>query len=241
MSQSASSRQTLSPQVTDSIPPLTQARFRHFGESIHEEWALIDDHFRHYQSDACRRVLLHLQRLRGDHHGYPIDRYDHCLQTATRALNAGADEEMVVCALLHDIGDDLAPANHAEIAAAILAPFIDPLNTWMIRHHELFQGYHYRHFFGQDRHAREDYVQHPAYERTVRFCDEWDQSSFDLDYPTLPLSDFVPMVERILAREPFGGLPELVTPAEVARALKADQHPDGPERAGHDTRQGTTV
>ncbi|WP_192037360.1 HD domain-containing protein [Halomonas sp. YLGW01] len=200
---------------------MTQARFRSFDEARREEWALIDARFRDYQADASRRVLAHLDRLRGDHHGYPVDRYEHSLQTATRALRAGADEEMVVCALLHDIGDDLAPANHAEIAAAILEPFIDPLNAWMIRHHELFQGYHYRHFFGLDRHARDAYRDHPAFERTVRFCDDWDQTSFDPDYDTLPLETFVPMVERVLARTPFDGLPELVDE-------RADEQEDEP-------------
>ncbi|MBY5969839.1 HD domain-containing protein [Halomonas denitrificans] len=187
-----------------------QATFARFDESTAAEWRLIDQHFRAYQDDACRRVLDHLTRLKGDTHGYPVDRYEHCLQTATRALRDGADEEMVVCALLHDIGDDLAPANHAEIAAAILEPFVDPLNVWMIRHHELFQGYHYRHFFGQDRHAREAYRDHPAYARTVRFCDEWDQTSFDPDYDTLPLSAFLPMIQRVMQRPPFGGLPDVV-------------------------------
>ncbi|WP_016855628.1 HD domain-containing protein [Halomonas smyrnensis] len=189
---------------------MNQARFRHFGEASRDEWALIDDRFRDYVADAPRRVLEHLHRLAGDTHGYPVDRYEHCLQTATRALRDGADEEMVVCALLHDIGDDLAPANHAEIAAGILEPFIDPLNAWMIRHHELFQGYHYRHYFGLDRHAREQFRDHPAYERTVRFCDDWDQASFDPDYDTLPLEHFVPMVKRVLTRAPFGGLPPIV-------------------------------
>ncbi len=186
---------------------MNQARFRHFGEAHRDEWALIDDRFRDYVADAPRRVLAHLHRLSGDTHGYPVDRFEHSLQTATRALRDGADEEMVVCALLHDIGDDLAPANHAEIAAGILEPFIDPLNAWMIRHHELFQGYHYRHFFGLDPHAREQFRDHPAYGRTVRFCDDWDQASFDLDYDSLPLEHFVPMVERVLSREPFDGLP----------------------------------
>ncbi|QFT85366.1 HD domain protein [Halomonas sp. THAF12] len=189
---------------------MNQARFRHFGEANRDEWALIDDRFRDYVADAPRRVLEHLHRLAGDTHGYPVDRYEHCLQTASRALRDGADEEMVVCALLHDIGDDLAPANHAEIAAGILEPFIDPLNAWMIRHHELFQGYHYRHYFGLDRHAREQFRDHPAYGRTVRFCDDWDQASFDPDYDTLPLEHFVPMVERVLTRAPFGGLPPIV-------------------------------
>ncbi|XKE47108.1 HD domain-containing protein [Halomonas organivorans] len=193
---------------------MNQARFRHFGEARREEWALIDDRFRDYVADAPRRVLQHLHRLAGDTHGYPVDRYEHCLQTATRALRDGADEEMVVCALLHDIGDDLAPANHAEIAAAILEPFVDPLNAWMIRHHELFQGYHYRHFFGLDPHARERFRDHPAYARTVRFCNDWDQASFDPDYDTLPLEHFVPMVERILGRAPFGGLPTILEETE---------------------------
>ncbi|MBB3232085.1 HD domain-containing protein [Halomonas stenophila] len=189
---------------------MNQARFRHFGEAQRDDWALIDDRFRDYIADAPRRVLAHLDRLAGDTHGYPVDRYTHSLQTATRALRDGADEEMVVCALLHDIGDDLAPANHAEIAAAILEPFVDPLNAWMIRHHELFQGYHYRHYFGLDRHARAQFRDHPAYARTVRFCDAWDQASFDPDYDTLPLDHFVPMVERVLGRTPFGGLPAIL-------------------------------
>lgn len=189
---------------------MTQARFTRFDQAQRDDWAIIDTHFRTFQADAPRRVLEHLLRLKGDHHGYPVDRFEHSLQTATRALRDDADEEMVVCALLHDIGDDLAPANHAEIAAGILEPFIDPLNTWMIRHHELFQGYHYRAFYGQNPHARDQFSDHPAYARTVYFCDHWDQTSFDPDYDTLPLEAFVPMVERVMAREPFGGLPELL-------------------------------
>lgn len=180
-----------------------QARFRRFDESDANDWRIIDTHFQAYRGGVTERVLEHLLRLKGDNHGYPVDRYTHCLQTATRALRDGADEETVVCALLHDIGDDLAPDNHADIAAGILAPFIDPLNTWMIRHHELFQGYHYRHFYGLDPHARDAYRDHPAYERTVYFCDQWDQVSFDPDYDTLPLEHFRPMLERVLCRPPY--------------------------------------
>lgn len=179
--------------------------FSRMDESSKADWRVIDEHFQDYRSDVTARVLKHLLRLKGDRHGYAVDRYTHCLQTATRAERAGADEETIVCALLHDIGDDLAPDNHADIAAGILEPFVDPLNVWMIRHHELFQGYHYRHFYGLDRDAREQHRDHPAYARTVRFCDEWDQCSFDPDYDTLPLEHFEPMVERVLSRPPFGG------------------------------------
>lgn len=187
------------------------ATFTRFDHSQADDWREIDLHFRDYREGVVDRVVAHLRRLEGDTHGYPVDRYTHCLQTATRAERAGADEETVVCALLHDIGDDLAPDNHAEIAAAILEPFVDPLNLWMIRHHELFQGYHYRHFYGLDRHARDDYRDHPAYPRTVRFCDEWDQTSFDPDYDTLTLAHFRPALERVLGRPPFegAGLPEV--------------------------------
>ena len=189
------------------------ATFTRFDHSQAEDWREIDAHFRDYREGVVDRVVAHLLRLEGDTHGYPVDRYTHCLQTATRAERAGADEETIVCALLHDIGDDLAPDNHAEIAAAILEPFIEPLNVWMIRHHELFQGYHYRHFYGLDRHARDDYRDHPAYARTVRFCDEWDQTSFDPDYDTYPLEHFRPLLERVLARPPFegNGLPSVST------------------------------
>lgn len=180
-----------------------QARFTRFDESNNADWQIIDEHFEVYRSGVTDRVLEHLLRLKGDTHGYQVDRYTHSLQTATRALRDGADEETVVCAVLHDIGDDLAPDNHADIAAGILEPFIDPLNAWMIRHHELFQGYHYRHFYGLDRHARDDYRDHPGYARTVYFCDNWDQMSFDPDYDTLPLEYFRPMVERVLSRTPF--------------------------------------
>lgn len=180
-------------------------QFKRMDESDQADWRVIDEHFQAYRSDVTDRVLNHLLRLKGDTHGYAVDRYTHCLQTATRALRAGADEETVVCALLHDIGDDLAPDNHADIAAGILEPFIDPLNVWMIRNHELFQGYHYRHFYGLKREAREQHRDHPAYERTVRFCDEWDQRSFDPDYDTLPLDYFRPMLDRVLSRPPFGG------------------------------------
>lgn len=123
------------------------------------------------------------------------------------------------------------------IAAAVLEPFIDPLNVWMIRHHELFQGYHYRHHFGRDPRDREHFRDHPAYARIVRFRDDWDQTSFDPDYDTLPLAHFVPLVERVLARPPFGGLPELVdgtapTNQDDAAALHKPEWNGDPSQGG---------
>lgn len=148
------------------------------------------------------RVLDLLRNLDNDDTGYQVNRMEHCLQTATRAVRDEADEETVVCALLHDIGDLHAPDNHAEFAAAVLAPYVSEQNLWIVRHHGIFQGYYYFHHWGRDRRARDQYRDHPHYEACRQFCERWDQVSFDPRYDTLPLETFEPMVRRIFAREP---------------------------------------
>jgi predicted HD phosphohydrolase len=148
-------------------------------------------------------VIAMLQRLAGDKIGYLVDRYEHSLQTATRAFRDGADEEMVVCALLHDVGDTLAPENHAQLGAAILRPYISEDNHWLIEHHGIFQGYYYYHHLGMDRDARERYRGHPMFQRTADFCEKWDQNSFDPGYDTMPFSAFEPMLRRLFARKAF--------------------------------------
>jgi predicted HD phosphohydrolase len=133
---------------------------------------------------------------------YLITRLGHSLQTATRAERDGADDETIVCALLHDIGDVLAPANHSEVAAALLAPYVSEKNHWIVKHHGLFQGYYWFHFIGGDRNARERYRDHEHYQACVDFCARWDQPSFDPDYDTLPLEHFEPKVRALFAKEP---------------------------------------
>lgn len=147
------------------------------------------------------RVLEWLRSMDGES-PYRISRLQHSLQSATRAQRDGADDETIVCALLHDIGDILGPANHSQAAAALLAPYVSEKNLWIVRHHGLFQGYYYFHFFGQDRNAREQYRDHPYYQDCVDFCARWDQPSFDPDYATLPLEHFEPLVRTLFAREP---------------------------------------
>ena len=107
--------------------------------------------------------------------------------------------ETVVCALLHDVGDTLAPDNHSAVAAAVLRPFVSERNYWVVLHHGLFQGYYYFHHQGQDRNARDRYRDHAHYQACVDFCERWDQQSFDPNYPTLPLAHFEPMVRRVFA------------------------------------------
>ena len=148
---------------------------------------------------ACRTGLLELLKaMKGDKLGYQVDRYTHSLQIATRAESDGAYEETVVCALLHDLGDVIAPDNHSEVIASILRPYISEKNHWVLKHHGLFQGYYYFHHIGGDRNARERYKDHPFYHDCVDFCEKWDQTSFDPDYPTQPLEYFEPMVRKVL-------------------------------------------
>ena len=137
-----------------------------------------------------------LTNLRADE-AYPVDRLEHSLQAATRAHRDGRDEEYVVCALLHDIGDTLASHNHADVAAAILRPFVSEANLWMVEKHAVFQGYYFFHHLGMDRDARERFRDHPWFERTAEFCERYDGPAFDPRAEHLPLAFFEPMVRRV--------------------------------------------
>jgi predicted HD phosphohydrolase len=145
------------------------------------------------------RMLAHLRLLSGDCGGFAVDRLTHSLQTATLAHRAGRDEEYVVCALLHDIGDTLGCYNHPDIAAAILKPFVSPENLWMVEKHGIFQGYFFFHHIGMDRNMREQFRGHPCFEMTAEFCEKFDGPAFDPNGETLPLEFFEPMVQRVFA------------------------------------------
>jgi predicted HD phosphohydrolase len=176
--------------------------FRQMQHGTREDYLLLDESERRYAAGLGDRVLQALRKLDHSLEGYPLSRLQHSLQAATRALRDAADEEMVVAALIHDIGDELAPYNHAELAAAILRPYVRPEVTWIVAQHGLFQNYYYLHHFGGDRHARERLRDHPGYAACVHFCAAWDQCSFDPDYQSETLEYFEPMLRRIFARAP---------------------------------------
>jgi len=176
--------------------------FRQMKDGTREDYQLLDEAEKRYALGLADRVLQALGKLDHSLAGYPVSRLGHSLQAATRALRDQADAELVVAALLHDLGDELAPYNHAEFAASILRPYVRPEVTWIVHHHGLFQNYYYVHHFGGDRHARDRLRGHPWYEATVHFCAAWDQSSFDPDYACEPLATFEPMVRAVFAREP---------------------------------------
>jgi predicted HD phosphohydrolase len=176
--------------------------FRRMEDGTREDYLLLDESERRYAQGLADRILESLRKLDHSLYGYPVTRLEHSLQTATRAQRAGADEELVVAGLLHDIGDELAPYNHAEMAAAILRPYVRPEVAWIVEQHGLFQNYYYVHHLGGDRHAREQLREHRWYGACVRFCADWDQCSFDPGYPSASLESFEPLVRSIFARTP---------------------------------------
>jgi predicted HD phosphohydrolase len=177
-----------------------RAKFRSMDEGTAEDWAVIGSHFFPYAKGLPDRVLTHLKLLDGDYGGFPIDRMQHSLQTATRAHRGGEDEDYVVMALLHDIGDTLGTYNHPDVAAAIVKPFVDERTHWICQHHGAFQGYYYFHFLGMDRDLREKFRGNPHFEACAEFCEKYDQSAFDPNYDSAPLEFFEPMLRRVMER-----------------------------------------
>ena len=179
-------------------------QFRSMKESTAEQWAEIAAAAEREEATLVDRVLAQLRRLAEGEQSFAVSRYEHSLQSATRALRDGADEEMVVAALLHDIGDELAPCNHAQYAAAVLEPYVSKRTHWIVAQHDVFQGYYFWHHVGADRNAREKFRDHPWFDDCAAFCEQWDQCAFDPDYQSEPLEVFEPMVGRIFARPPHG-------------------------------------
>lgn len=178
-----------------------------FEEATAADWKAVEVYEEEFNAGLVDRLMDAIRSLDEEWTPYPINRYQHCLQTATRAYEAGEDEEMVVAALIHDVGDILSPYNHGDVAAAIAKPYMSEKAVWILKHHCVFQGYYYNHFLGGDRHAREKYKDSPYYEDCKYFCHNYDQNSFDPNYPTKPLEFFEPMMRRIFSNS--GGHMEL--------------------------------
>ncbi len=176
-----------------------RAEFNAMADGTQEDWQRIAVAALEFYPGLADRVLAHLRLLGGDFGGFKVDRLTHSLQTATRASRAGRDDDYVACALLHDIGDTLASYNHPDVAAAIVKPFVSEGYHWMVQQHGVFQGYYFFHHLGLDRDLREQFDGHPYYDLTAEFCAEYDQNSFDPDYPTMPLEEFEPLLRQFFS------------------------------------------
>ena len=182
---------------------MTKAKFIEMKHGSKEDYLLLEKHEKIYIQGTADRIIKFMDGLNSTLEGYQISRLEHSLQTATRALNDKADDEMVVAALLHDIGDELAPLNHSEYAAALLKPYVSEKTHWIIEKHGEFQMYYYAHHLGGNKNQRDKYKGHKYYQDTVDFCEYWDQKSFDPNYKSLPLKEFEPIVKKIFSRKPY--------------------------------------
>jgi len=183
-----------------SDPASQNAKFHAMTEGTREDWEIIAACSRAFSRELPGRLVAHMQLLRNDYGGFAVDRLEHCLQTATRAQQAGEDEEYVASALVHDIGDTLGPANHADVAAAIVKPYVSEKNHFIVEKHGIFQGYYFFHHLGLDRNLRDGFRAHPHFEACARFCEVYDQPSFDPAFASMPLEAFVPILGRVFGK-----------------------------------------
>ena len=178
-------------------------KFTEMKNGSKEDYLLLDKLEKKYITKTGDRIINYLQKYDQTLEGYKVSRLEHSLQAATRALKDSASDEMIVATLLHDIGDDLAPANHAEFAASILRPYVSEKTHWILKKHGEFQMYYYAHHIGADRNKRDQYKAHKFYNDCVKFCELWDQSSFDPNYKSLELKEFEPLIKKIFSRKPY--------------------------------------
>ena len=182
---------------------MERVKFTQMEYGTKEDYLLLERHEKKYIEGTADRLIKFMSGLNATLEGYQVSRLEHSLQTATRALNDKADDEMIVACLFHDIGDELAPLNHSEYAAAVLKPYVSEKTHWIIEKHGEFQMYYYAHHLGGNKNQREKYKGHKYYQETVNFCENWDQKSFDPNFKSLPLKDFEPLVKKIFSRKPY--------------------------------------
>jgi predicted HD phosphohydrolase len=181
---------------------MSTVKFTEMKNGSKEDYLLLDKLEKKYISETADRIIRYLKSYNQTLEGYKISRLEHSLQAATRAFKDKASDEMIVATLLHDIGDDLAPANHAEYAAAILKPYVSEKTHWILLKHGEFQMFYYGHYIGADRNKRDQYKDHKYYNDCLKFCELWDQSSFDPNYKSLSLKDFEPLIKKVFSRKP---------------------------------------
>jgi len=172
---------------------MKKIKFTQMKDGTKEDYLLLEKHEKKFIEEAPSRIIKYMSSLTSTLEGYQVSRLEHSLQSATRALQDKAEDEIIVATLLHDIGDELAFHNHAEFAAAVLKPYVNEKTHWIVEKHGIFQLYYYAHHLGG----------HKYYKDTIDFCENWDQKSFDPNFKSLTLKDFEPYVKKIFSRTPY--------------------------------------
>ena len=181
---------------------MKKVKFTQMKDGTKEDYDLLSKYEEKFSKNLPDRILEALKNLDSSVDGYQVTRLEHSLQSATRAEKDGAEEEMVVATLIHDIGDNLAPHNHSQLVASVLRPYVSEKIYWIILHHGIFQEYYYAHHIGRDRNARDKFKDHPYYQDAVDICEKWDQKSFDPNYESYSLEYFEPKVRKLFSKEP---------------------------------------
>lgn len=176
--------------------------FTEMKQGTKEDYLLLEELENRFNEGLPDRILQSVRDLETSLSGYQVTRYEHSVQAATRAYRDGQDEDYIVAALIHDIGDALAPHTHGEMVAAIMKPYFSPKLCWIVKHHGVFQMVYYAHYHGEDPNARDLYAGHEWFDACAEFCELYDQNCFDPNYDSLPLEFFEPMVRRIFTAEP---------------------------------------
>lgn len=176
--------------------------FTRMDEGTFDDYQMLAELEHEYCSMTADRILAQLALQAEDTlSGYKISRLEHGLQSAARAEHDGADLDWIVAALLHDIGDGLSPQNHDRMAAEIIRPFVREEVAWVVEKHGIFQMKYYAHHYGWDNDKRDEFKGHPYWQSCADFCERWDMTSFDPDYPMPPLSHFEPMLREVFGRK----------------------------------------
>jgi predicted HD phosphohydrolase len=157
---------------------MNQVKFSQMKDGDKEDYELLIKFEDKFNEGTAERIIRVLKGLESSLGGYKVSRLEHSLQSASRAMRDNASEEMIVAALLHDIGDEIAPLNHSELVASVLKPFVSEKTRWIVEKHGLFQAYYYNHYYNKNRNLRDEYKGHKFYEDTINFCHKWDQASF---------------------------------------------------------------
>lgn len=187
--------------MTDDI---RRVSFTQMKDGTKDDYALLEELEKPYLALTADRILEELARQgEATLPGYRITRLEHGLQAATRAEAEGADLDWIIGALLHDVGDGLAPQNHDRFSAEVIRPFVRSEVAWCVEHHGIFQMLYYGHHYGWDRNARDEFKDHPCFQSCAEFCERWDQASFDPDYRSKPLEYWTPMLREVFARKAY--------------------------------------
>lgn len=182
---------------------MDHVKFTQMKDGDKEDYTFLTEHEVEFTKGTADRLLSAMVDLDKGLSGYQVTRLGHSIQSATRAFNDGADVDWIVSALLHDIGDIYAPYNHDEYAAAILRPFVREQCAWVVEKHGDFQMVYYGHHVGGNPNKRDAFKGHPYFDDCAEFCERWDQSSFDPNYNSKPLSFFTSMVQEVFSRTPY--------------------------------------